>query len=173
MRDNVFGPRDDEPASVPAGDDEPAVDLRALAGAPGAASGAGRWEALAARVEAAAAPELARRAAGGGGRGGVVFDLVPVLARALRPALFAAAAALLAAVGLSRGVAADSAAGDEVPVGQLVSDASVAQALRVREADAPWLAGGEAPSREALARAIGVEPALAEAGVDPVPGGRP
>lgn len=160
MSGDVFGRAGQQvPAGVAGDDEEPAVDLRALAGARGPAG----WEALAARIEAAAAPELARRAAGGRTtvRGTTVRELAPVLARALRPAFLAAAAALLMAVGLSWGTAADAApaAGDEAPAGQLVSDASVAQALAVREADAPWLAEGQAPSREALARAIGVEPA--------------
>lgn len=175
MSGDVFGRPGHGPAGGPGGDEEPAVDLRALAGARGPAD----WEALAARIEAAAAPELARRAAGRRmtGRGTTVPDLAPVLARALRPAFLAAAAALLVAVGLSwGGAAADAAtaAGDDAPAGQLVSDASVAQALAVREADAPWLAEGQAPSREALARAIGVEPAGAGGGAaNAASGGRP
>lgn len=159
---DVFGPT----GASGAGDaeDAGAVDLRALSGAREAA----HWEALAARIEAAAAPELARRAAlprVPGMGGAMVIELAPVLARALRPAFLAAAAALVAAVGLSRGTSGGATAGgvvagDELASGQLVSDASVAQALLVREADAPWLAEGRAPSREALARAIGVEPGM-------------
>lgn len=154
MSGDVFGQPGRVPADAADGDEEPAVDLRAFDDARGAA----RWEALAARIEAAAAPELARRAAG---PGTAVIDLAPVLARALRPALVAAAAALLVAVGLSLGTATDAggAVSDEAPTGQLVSDASVAQALLVRAADAPWLAEGRVPSREALARAVGVDPA--------------
>lgn len=162
MSGDVYGQSGAVPTGGPGGDEEPAIDLRALVGGRGAAA----WEALAARIDAVAAPELARRAAQATGRGATVRDLMPVLARTLRPALLAAAAAFLVAVGLSRGgeTADAMAAADDAPAGQLVSDPSVAQALAVRDADAPWLAEGRAPSRDALARAIGLEPT--GAGVD-------
>lgn len=136
---------------------EAPVDLSALRG-PAGASGAARWEALAARIERAAAPELTRRAAQTRDGGAVVFDLVPLLARALRPALLAAAAALALAVGLGRGAwsAAGTAESGDVAAGQLVGDASVARALRVADNDAVWLAEGASPSRDALASAIGL-----------------
>ena len=151
---------------------EPPVDLSALRDAP-------RWEALAARIERAAAPELARRAAARGGAtpdasDDGVIDLVPLLARALRPAMLAAAAAALAVgVGLSRGRPASTPATadvDDVTAGQLVSEAQVAQALRVGDANATWLAEGTAPSEEALAQAIGFDPA-GTMGAPAAPGG--
>jgi hypothetical protein len=153
------------PARWDAGDELPA-DLRALRG-PG--DGATRWEALAARIDAAAAPELARRAAAraSGGTGTPVRDLAPLLARALRPALAAAAAAaLVVGTGLTRG-GSDAAADDAGTAGQLVSAAEVAEALRVGDDEAAWLARGAAPSREALARAVGLgEDAGADRGAE-------
>src|SRR5687768_7815728 len=119
-------------------DDEPPIDLSALAGHRlGAASRAdvpsARWEELVARIERAAEPELERRARLTTG----VLDFVPLLARSIRPALVATAAALVLGIGLGRFEAAVesqeianasaaaplTAAGDPV-AGQLLSDVS-------------------------------------------------
>ena len=157
MGDNTWGP---DPRAGRGSGDEGAearlVDLSALRGGHAGMATAARWEALAARIEAAAAPELARRAA----ERGAVVDLVPLLARALRPALAAAAAvAVVVGSGVGRGAqdprVADGAA-EELVGGQLVTAAQVAQALRVDDAEAAWLARGAAPSREALAEAVGL-----------------
>jgi hypothetical protein len=68
-------------------DQEPPADLRALR------LDAERYESLARRIEAAARPELLRRSEGG---------VQHVLAKAMWPALVAAAAAVVAMVGLRR-----------------------------------------------------------------------
>jgi hypothetical protein len=139
------------------GGSEPSVDLSALRhGRADSPASAARWEALAARIEAAAGPELARRAA----ERGTVLDIVPLLARALRPALAAAAAvAMVVGSGVARR-AQEARASDGIPeelaAGQLVTPAQVAQALRVDDAEAAWLARGAAPSQEALAEAVGL-----------------
>ena len=125
------------------------------------------YDALAHRIEAAAAAELARRRAerpvfaaprlivtsGGQARrrGSMDSDLAPLLARALRPALLAAAAAGLFAVGLSQrsGTANDT-------TGQQLSDASAVQALSLHDPSAQWVDQARAPTVDALGRAIGL-----------------
>ena len=125
---------------------EPALPaLGALALTPAA------HDALARRIEAAAAGELARRAlahavqhAPRGGRHSAA-------ARAhARPALFAAAAAAVFAVGLARtGESAEAA-------GQQVSDATAVQTLNLHDPSAQWADQARAPSADALGRAIGL-----------------
>jgi hypothetical protein len=142
-------------------DDEPPIDLSLLRrGRPGEARSAADWEALAARIERAAEPELARRARATSG----VLDFIPVLARSVRPALIAAAAALLLAVGLvpretpveSTELAATPSVipAADVVVGQLLSDAS--DERPVVNPDAAWIAQQRAPSTTALAAEIGL-----------------
>ena len=142
MRRDDFGPTEE---AIPEGASEGALDLsplreRALASAdPGDA----RWEALARRIEAAAAPELTRRRA-------AAPDLALFLARARRPALLAAAAAAAFAIATARLVQPDPSLDESPPVG-------VAQALRVDEPAATWLVAGRAPSTADLAREIGLD----------------
>ena len=138
-------------------EDEPPIDLSLLA-APRRGRAPTDWEALAARIERAAEPELARRARAATG----VLDFMPVLARSLRPALVAAAAALLLAVGLvpretpveSIDVATGPLVRDAV-ARHLLSDASDARAIP-ETPDAAWIAQQQAPSATALAEAIGL-----------------
>lgn len=117
-------------------------------------------DALAQRIEAAAAAELARR------RGPPLVvtrlhrlpagrDLAPVIARALRPALLAAAAAGLFAVGLWHQTAGSSTGSSEA-AGQQLSDASAVQALSLYDPSAQWADQGRAPTVDALGRAIGL-----------------
>ncbi len=116
----------------PGGRDDGPVDLSALLGGRRSPE---RWEALAARIEAAAGPELARRAARAG-RTGLVDGVVAVVARFARPALAAAAAAIVFAVGATRG--GDAGAGDAVDVvasAETLSEATVQQALGAEAAD--------------------------------------
>ena len=141
-------------------DDEPPIDLSPLAGTPSAA----RWDELVARIERAAEPELERRARLTTG----VLDFVPLLARSLRPALVAAAAALVLGVGLTRvgrvadgldlatgaGTTVAGTAGDLV-TGQLLSDATVDRALPFSP-DEAWVTQQRAPSTAALAEAVGL-----------------
>lgn len=137
--------------------------------------GAAEHDALARRIAAAADAELARRrevrlrdaqvrddvsqpARGprlvvvpGGRRVGRREDLAPVIARALRPALLAAAAAGLFAIGLAGwGTSATPALGQEL------SDASAVQALSLHDPNAQWPDQARAPSVDALGRAIGL-----------------
>ncbi len=133
------------------------------------ARSAAEYDALARRIEAAASAELTRRAALRGGRPPLVVvrtthaagrvagrargrdELTPLFARALRPALFAAAAAGLLAVGLARlGTGPGSATGQEL------SDASAVQALSLHDPSAQWPDQARAPSVDALGRAIGL-----------------
>ncbi len=113
-------------------------------------------EALALRIEAAATTELAcrrgpRLVVTRTRRPSVGRDLASVIARALRPALLAAAAAGLFAVGLSsQSVASNEAAG------QQVSDASALRALSLYDPSAQWAEQGRAPTVDALGRAIGL-----------------
>ncbi len=132
-------------------------------------------DALVRRIEAAAGGELARRqhvhaarlhdgAVPAGGTRLVVLrsearadrrsparDLSPFIARALRPALLAAAAAAVLAVGLSWQSAAS---GDAT--GQQLSDASAVQALSLHDPSAQWADQARAPTVDALGRAIGL-----------------
>lgn len=140
-------------------DDEPPVDLSLLAG--GRRGGAGLDD-LVARIERAAAPELDRRARVATG----VVDFMPVLARSLRPAIVAAAAALVLSIGLTSRArtAAESvelAAGAtviprELVAGPLLSAADEGGPMP-SDADLAWIAAGRAPEPEALAEAIGLE----------------
>ncbi len=139
-------------------DDEPPIDL-SLLGAP--RPGGGRrptdWEALAARIERAAEPELARRARAATG----VLDFIPVLARSVRPAVLAAAAALLLAVGLvpretpvEQPIEVAASVATDPVAAPLLSDASDERAPV--NSDAAWIAQQRAPSTAALAEAIGL-----------------
>ena len=155
---------------IPAGtslDDEPALALDALRRVGGADTRtATRLGALAARIDVAAAPELARRAAASGARvlplratptppaSGPSDDALLYLGRALRPALFAAAAALLVAVALGRGDASAPSAATEPLPSQLVAEATAEQALSVDAQDAEWIAGRRLPSDDEFVRAI-------------------
>lgn len=145
---------------------------------------AAAYEALARRVEAAAAGELERRRQGAATavaiptaparastatgraswrtyrratttRAPDAGDLAPVLARALRPALLAAAAAALLAVGLARQGGATGATGADA-AGQQLSDATAVQALNLHDPSAQWVDQGHAPTVDALGRAIGL-----------------
>ena len=126
------------------------------------------YDALAVRIEAAAAGELARRRDAVGllayppltllrttsqprGARAAGRDLTPLLARALRPALVAAAAAVLFAVGLAR-----RGNGGNDGSGTQLSDASAVQALSLHDPSAQWADQGRAPTVEALGRAIGL-----------------
>ena len=99
-----------------------------------------RHEALAARIEAAAAPALARRALRAG--------LQQTLARAAWPALFAAAAAMLVAVGL--GGSGDN---DTQPS---LAVAGIERIVPGATADVDWIEEQSAPTNDALAQAIGL-----------------
>lgn len=128
------------------------------------------FDALVSRIEASAEPELARRRRAFtartpappplvvtrtskrfGARRSADRDVMPLLARAVRPALLAAAAATLFAVGLSR-----QGAGAAEATGQQVSDASAVQALSLHDPSAQWPDQARAPSVDALGRAIGL-----------------
>jgi hypothetical protein len=156
MGDNTWGP--DPRAGLGSGDagETRPVDLSALRGSGAEATAAARWEALAARIEAAGAPELARRAA----ERGIVVDLVPFLAgrcarRSPPPQRSRWSSGPVWRVRRRlRGRATVAPRS-----GRVVSSsppAQVAQALRVDDAEAAWLARGAAPSHEALAEAVGL-----------------
>jgi hypothetical protein len=99
-----------------------------------------RHEALAARIEAAAAPALARRALSAG--------VQQALARAAWPALFAAAAAMLLAVGLGSSGDSDAQPGLAVAgIERIVPDAT---------ADVDWIEQQSTPTNDDLAQAIGL-----------------
>lgn len=165
---------DNIPSTGPASELEPVTDAQ-LAAEPRVAvldalrRGADDLEGLARRIEVAADAELARRGAAsppvrprlvlvstGTRRAGARADrreeLAPLFARALRPAMFAAAAATLLAVGLARwgGTSAATATGQEL------SDASAVQALSLHDPSAQWPDQARAPSVDALGRAIGL-----------------
>jgi hypothetical protein len=100
-----------------------------------------RHEALAARIEAAAAPALARRA--------LATGLQQTLARAAWPALFAAAAAMLVAVGLGRSGDSDSEPSLAVAgIERIVPGGATA--------DVDWIEEQSAPTNDDLAQAIGL-----------------
>ena len=147
-------PRDDTPLD---GADAPRpLDLSALrVGGRSAATPAvpDRWEALARRIEAAAAPELARRAARARRNGGAPAVLFAI-ARAARPALLALAASAVFALALARSTGTTSTTAPvESSLGQ-VAEVSIAKALRVDEPAESWLIQQRAPSADDLARAI-------------------
>jgi hypothetical protein len=115
-------------------DEEPPVDLRPLRLEPG------RYEALAARIEAAAAAELTRRELG---------SAVPqLLARAVWPALLAAAAAVVAVVGLGRTTSAASESSLAVT--------GIEQVVPGRTADLTWIEEQRAPTDADLVQALGL-----------------
>jgi hypothetical protein len=126
---------------MPAGadyDDEP-LDLSAL----GAARlepvrDAARWERAVHAILRAAAPELARRAAGG--------SVLALLVQWSRPVLVAAAAVALAFGALT--VAASDSSGPGS------GDAGVAGALGTREPVASWISEERAPTRADLVQAV-------------------
>ena len=120
-----------EPA---AGDEGRSIDLSPLR-----LEGA-RHESLAARIEAAAAPALERRA--------LTAGLQQTLARAAWPALFAAAAAMLVAVGL-RG------SGD-TDTGPSLAVAGIERIVPGATADVDWIEEQSAPTNDDLAQAIGL-----------------
>ena len=99
-----------------------------------------RHEALAARIEAAAAPALERRALAAG--------LQQTLARAAWPALFAAAAAMLVAVGLGGSADNDTQPGLAV--------AGIERIVPGATADVDWIEEQSAPTNDDLAQAIGL-----------------
>jgi hypothetical protein len=119
---------------APGGDEDRPIDLSPLR------LESARHEALAARIEGAAAPVLARRALAAG--------LQQTLARAVWPALFAAAAALLAAVGL--GSSGDAATQPSLAV------AGIERIVPGATADVDWIEQLSAPTNDDLAQAIGL-----------------
>jgi hypothetical protein len=117
-----------------AGDEDRPIDLGRLR------LGGARHEALAARIEAAAAPALACRALSAG--------VQQTLARAAWPALIAAAAALLVAVGLGR-----SGDGDVQPS---LAVAGIERIVPGATADVDWIEEQRAPTDDDLVQAIGL-----------------
>jgi hypothetical protein len=99
-----------------------------------------RHDALAARIEAAAAPALARRALSTG--------VQQTLARAAWPALFAAAAAMVVAVGLGGSGDNDTQPGLAV--------AGIERIVPAATVDVEWIEDQSAPTNDALAQAIGL-----------------
>jgi len=122
----------DDP-ELPVGD-EPPVDLGPLRLDPI------RLEALAARIDRAAAPALARRAA--------AEELQRTLARAAWPALVAAAAALVAAVGLHRSSSTSTEPG--------LATAGIERIVPASASSATWILDQSAPSDADLVQAIGL-----------------
>ena len=119
---------------MPGSDEEPPVDLRPLRLEPE------RYESMAARIEAVAAPELARRELG---------RAVPqLLAQAMWPALIAAAAAMVAVVGLGRATS-----GEAEPT---LAVTGVERVVPGRTADDTWFEEHRAPSDADLVQALGL-----------------
>jgi hypothetical protein len=116
------------------GDEDRPIDLSRLR-----LEGA-RFEALAARIEEAAAPALARRE--------LATGLQQTLARAAWPALFAAAAAMLVAGGLGR-----SGGSDAQPS---LAVAGIERIVPGATADVDWIEQQSAPTNDDLAQAIGL-----------------
>lgn len=110
-----------------------------------------RWAALVARIETAAAPELARRA-GRLGRLGTAEGIAAALARFAGPALVAAAAAIVIAVAASRR-AGDGAPADMMAAVETLSDETV-QALYGVDAATGLVAPQDTTSSEELVRAL-------------------
>lgn len=130
-------------------DDGTPVDLAPLrAHSLDAACAPARWEQLVRRIDAAAAPELARRrndALAAARTPGVVG----VIARYATPMVAAAAAIAIAATALA--VTAPS----NASAGTLITDeVSVARALQVREPAATWLASDQGPSSGDIVSAV-------------------
>jgi hypothetical protein len=134
-------------------DESGPVDLTAMFG--GRRSTA-EWEALAARIERAAAPELARRAARSGIRvGGSLLDgIAAAVARFAAPALVAAAAAIVIAVGATRQSDASSSDGavGVVASAESLSEETVRQALGA--APTAWAADSGDFGTDELVRAL-------------------
>ncbi|AHG92910.1 hypothetical protein J421_5375 (plasmid) [Gemmatirosa kalamazoonensis] len=114
-----------------------------------------RWASLVARIESAAAPELARRA----GRltrsaaVSVVDGVVAAVARFAVPAFVAAAAAIVIALLSARQIEAPMAAtGDVVATAGSLSEETVQQALL--GADGAWIAEQRAPDADDLVRSM-------------------
>ena len=114
-----------------------------------------RWASLVARIESAAAPELARRA----GRltrsaaVSVVDGVVAAVARFAVPAFVAAAAAIVIALLSARQIEAPMAAtGDVIATAGSLSEETVQQALL--GADGAWIAEQRAPDADDLVRTM-------------------
>lgn len=128
------------------------VDLTALFGDRRTTA---EWETLAQRIERAAAPELARRAARSGGRSAGLLDgVAAVVARFATPALVAAAAAIVIAIGATRqgDAPAAEAAVDVVASAESLSEETVRQALGAEPA--AWGADSSTIDAAALLRAM-------------------
>ncbi|HET7458051.1 MAG TPA: hypothetical protein VFJ74_10375 [Gemmatimonadaceae bacterium] len=160
---------DDEPMARDAGaDSSRPLDFSALrrggrGGTTDTATPDDRWEALARRIDAAAAPELARRATAarrGGNGAGAAPEILFAIARSARPALLAVAASVvfaLAVAGLSSGGATTGGAPAMTVADANVAEVSVARALSVDEPAASWIMQQRAPSADDLARIIDPE----------------
>jgi len=117
-----------------------------------------RHEALAARIESAAGPALARRAASGarvgiGGGDRALESLLELLALNLRPALVGAAAAVVLAFGLTRsGTTVSQSQGDVVAATVLAPSSEIATSTQPT-----WIVEQQAPTDADLAQAIGFE----------------
>src|SRR5262249_52724990 len=120
--------------TMPGDDQEPPVDLRLLRLEPE------RYESLAGRIEAAAAAELARRELG--------HALPQLLARAMWPALIAAAAAVIAVVGVGRATSAR----DEPSL----AVTGIERVVPGRTADVTWIEEQRAPTDADLVQAVGL-----------------
>lgn len=131
-------------------DDEGPIDFAPLlADRLDADRSAARWASLVSRIEAAAAPELARRAARAGGTW-LVDNVARAVARFAAPALVAAAAAIFAVLGTSDG---SEPAPTELVASQVINAEVAQQALSLDER-ADWITRQQAPSVDDLARAI-------------------
>lgn len=139
---------DDDRGRTPPRDEGP-VDLAALFGDRRTPE---RWAALAARIEAAAAPELARRAVLARRGGGLLDGVVNAVARFAAPALVAAAAAIVIAIGASRQGDLPPDAAPVVASAETLSEQTVRQAL----GDEPdgWLGSRDASDADELVRAM-------------------
>lgn len=99
-----------------------------------------RFEALVARIEAATAPALERRA--------LAVGLQQVLARAAWPALIAAAASVLVAIGLGRSAGAGTEPG--------LATTGIETIVPGGTSDVAWIEEQRAPTDADLAQAIGL-----------------
>jgi hypothetical protein len=142
-----------------------------------------RFEALAQRIEAAAANELLDRAARGGHlepsylsltaqrsrgmAGGLTREgkratagrssmFASALSRAAWPALATAAAAVLVAFTLTRGTTTRQSTTTDYVAGRILAASATTRALAVRTPDATWIAQQTTPSSDDLAQAIGL-----------------
>src|SRR5438067_6704316 len=112
-----------------------------------------RWATLVARIETAAAPELARRAAiltRAGDR--LVDGVVAAVARFAAPAFIAAAAAIVIAVAASRQEAAPQSSSALVASSEALSEETVQQALR--GSGEAWIAEQRAANADDLVQAM-------------------